>query len=476
MLRDRNDLNGSPALGTEGVYIGGEHGFVWYVPYDYCLHNADPRCETDPGEEFPDDGIDVYYVTPGGTTQREDPETVPASAFVTTRLVVRQGGDTVDAAVCSDPTLCPSEALSLEVSPPIPYRAEPSADGHYLHFIPDGFFEPGTDYTLSMQGAYLTGGIRIGNLVIGGQRTGSFSDSVTFRAEQPVSSMIPLWVEADQVAAFEWKRLAAPLPPMLPSLNQIGFDSYHWIVGTQQITAPDANQEGKLLMWAIGALSDAQGHIVPDPNTDFRFPLSGRYKNDFFILSNESFTLEITEVPVTFHLFQLRGGLDPDLRVRPGASGYAEADCLSIPTFGPLMALAGLCNNVFEKLIASGTYVTQPYDPAGTANRRPAGISVSSLDYTAPVWPDPGSIRVTFSLDPGASYPVAEHMASVILVDTQEVKAVGLDYHKHLELEQDGQGNLAAVSLRIPAGTRVPSGTKALVILDVFPFYKELLP
>ena len=36
-LSDRNDLNGSPALGRRGVYIGGEHGWVWFVPYDYCL-------------------------------------------------------------------------------------------------------------------------------------------------------------------------------------------------------------------------------------------------------------------------------------------------------------------------------------------------------------------------------------------------------------------------------------------------------
>ena len=40
-LRDRNDLNASPALGTTGVYIAGEHGYVDYVPYDYCLHRRD---------------------------------------------------------------------------------------------------------------------------------------------------------------------------------------------------------------------------------------------------------------------------------------------------------------------------------------------------------------------------------------------------------------------------------------------------
>ena len=73
-------------------------------------------------------------------------------------------------------------------------------------------------------------------------------------------------------------------------------------------------------------------------------------------------------------------------------------------------------------------------------------------------------------------YPVSEHLASVILVDTLEVKAIGIDYHAHLETEADGQGNLAAASLTVAAGTAVPAGTAtALVILDVFPLYEPLL-
>ena len=51
---DRNDLNASPALGREGVYIAGENGGVFFVPYDYPLTAAgkqDPRCSTGPGED-----------------------------------------------------------------------------------------------------------------------------------------------------------------------------------------------------------------------------------------------------------------------------------------------------------------------------------------------------------------------------------------------------------------------------------------
>ncbi len=48
---DRNDLNSSPALGTDAIYIGGESGEVFSVPYDYCLRPdglKDARCSTTP--------------------------------------------------------------------------------------------------------------------------------------------------------------------------------------------------------------------------------------------------------------------------------------------------------------------------------------------------------------------------------------------------------------------------------------------
>lgn len=46
--KDRNDLNGSPALGVTGIYVAGEHGQVWYVPYDYCLNANDSLCFSPP--------------------------------------------------------------------------------------------------------------------------------------------------------------------------------------------------------------------------------------------------------------------------------------------------------------------------------------------------------------------------------------------------------------------------------------------
>ena len=86
-----------------------------------------------------------------------------------------------------------------------------------------------------------------------------------------------------------------------------------------------------------------------------------------------------------------------------------------------------------------------------------------------------GTLRAAFSLGAGAAYPTDEHLASLVLVDTAETEAVNIDYHAYTTIEADTQGNIAAVTLTIPAGTDMPGQIKGMVILDVFPFYEEVL-
>ena len=114
-LADRNDLNGSPALGKRGVYIGGEHGRVWFVPYDFCrksrrqaLHHrpvAGVQAHASPGRS---------RSRPAGTTLRGSTENVPAATTLAARLVVRRDGETIDAAI--DPAL-PQRHLQARRSP-----------------------------------------------------------------------------------------------------------------------------------------------------------------------------------------------------------------------------------------------------------------------------------------------------------------------------------------------------------------------
>jgi outer membrane protein assembly factor BamB len=462
-LRDRNDLNGSPALGKTGIYIGGEHGQLWYIPYDYCLNANDARCAST--QAFPDDFTGLYYVTPGGNTQGQFPDTLPTSAMLTLRLVVRKGGQTVNARLCDSPVGCPRDSLVAEIEPAVPLVVDHSADGHYIYIRPGDFLAPGQDYKLRIRGKYYIDGLRIGNMTLGGSEAGSFQGQYSFRSTSTAGG-VPLSVSSDQVTGLEWTRLAAPIPTMLPSLNQIGFDYIDWLVGPVAVTAPDSSGRGKFILWAIGARHDNDGRLVPDPSSDFTIPLNGRYQGPDFIMRNQDFPMAITGIKIPFNLFELRGQLDAG-GVTSYPAAFADTDTLGIPTFGPYMVIAGLANNWYQKLLVSGTYVTRLYD--GPANHAPQGIHVTKIDFQSSDGKAAGQVAAEFSLDPGASYPIKAHRAALLLVDPDKNEAVYMDYLANLSTKPDTDGNLKTVTLTIPAATKLPARVQVYVMLDVFP-------
>ena len=469
-LPDRNDLNGSPALGTRGIYIGGEHGQLWYVPYDYPLHHKhDPRAYTGTKEELPQETTSLYYVSPGGRAQPDMPPKLPAATLICLKLVVRENGRTLPARFFNSPFLNRPDALKIRFEPPLPFRYEVSGDGKYLYIIPDGFLAPGDGYTLSIEGSYYQGGMSIGNLTLGGRAAGKFNQRFTFAVESPAGERLPLRISTNEVSAFEWTRLAVPIPTMLPSLNQIGFDYMNWIIVPVLVDPPDDEGYGHIVLWAVGAQENDDALLVADPRTDFRLPLSGRYQEDAFILTNRNFKMAITGIPIPFHIFQLRGRMGADLRVLPGARAFAETDVLSIPTFGISMIVAGLANKIWKKLVAMATYITRPYPAGGPANKRPIGVHVQEVDFSPPDKGKAGWCSATISIEQGYHYAVDEHQAAILLVDRKKREAVDLDYHNNLHEVGDEQGDLCKIELTLPKGLQLPEQVSAYIILDIFP-------
>jgi outer membrane protein assembly factor BamB len=471
-LADRNDLNGSPALGKTGVYIGGEHGQLWYIPYDYCLNaTAEARCSIT--QSLPQDFTGLYYVTPGGNTQTDIPPSLSASSMLTLRLVVRQNGQTVNARLCNNPIGCPKNSLQVSIAPSVPVDVQHSADGKYIYIRPGEFLAPGRTYTVTASGDYYTGGWRLGNLTLGGSRAGSFTGTFSFKVPDS-SAGLPLNLGTDKVTGLELTRLAAPIPSMLPSLNQIGFDYMDWLMGPAVVTPADANGQGKFILWAIGARQNAVGQLVADPSSDFVLPLSGRYQGSDFVLTDQDFPMAITGIRIPFNLFELRGSLGTDgVTLHPAA--YADTQALSIPTFGPYLVIAGLANNWYEKLLVAGTYLTRPYD--GVANHAPQGVLVKDVSFTAPTEDRSGQVVATFSLLPGVVYPVADHCAGLLLMDPTTTEAFFMDYHAALSSQADAGGNLQSVTLDLPKGLVLPAHLRVYVLLDVFPAYeKDVLP
>jgi outer membrane protein assembly factor BamB len=450
-LRDRNDMNASPALGRKGVYIGSESGYFWFVPYDWCLQARDRRCSSDPGQAFGGDLERVLPVTAGGTTLPSGyGGALPASTTLVSRLVVHQGGKTEDAAI--QPLPNPHDLVTP--SPSFPFSAALSGDGHFLFVRPDEILDPGRDYELKLNGLYTSGGFHIGAPVLGATAGGQFSDTIRFHT-QSSHGPLPLRRPKRAVAAFRLRRLAAPLPAFLPSVNQIGFDSYEWLVGVLDIGKPDASGRGSLLAWVIGVKPGRKGTWLADPAARFAFPLYGEYRRDAFMLGLRNITLTFSFGPVPLDRLEFRGRLNKDMTTS-GPNLYAESTCATIPNYGPFLPTTTRLCNQDGKIIVGGTYLTQRY--VGPANAKPAGIALSALDLTRPTPGSAGQATATLSKVPGRA-----HEASILLTDAGTGEPVALDYAAATKTDANH------VTLTIPAGTQLPQSVKAWAIADVYP-------
>jgi hypothetical protein len=370
----------------------------------------------------------MAYVTPGGSTRLGGPPgPLPSATAITTRLIVRQLGITVDAALNPSPT--------ITADPPFDFTVQPSGDGHFLHIVPTGFLAPDTRYRLRIQGGWSGDG-----------QTGSVDDTISFRTAPERGA--PLRTGD----AFRLSRLAVPLPPILPSLNQIGFDSYDTVVGALEAG------NGRVLLWAVSA----KGNHA-DRKGAFAFPLQGSYRRDSLLLSQRGLSLTFSFGDVPLQRFDLRTLLPADRRAR-GASLTAEVFCPEVPVYGPALVAIGLCNSD-AILPSSGTFITGPY--RGPANKRPKGVRLASLALDR-------DARTAVARLAGAPLRADRHAAAILLTDAQTGAVVSLDYRKAISLKLR-RGAIREVRLRIPAGTTLPGRIRAYVITDVFPLAEREL-
>lgn len=449
-LRDRNDLNASPALGRTGVYIAGEHGFVDYVPYDYCLHRRDRRCDTSPAQELGDNLDRVFPVSAGGSTlDTTSLRDVSPATILNLRLIIRRHGHTVNAAIL-DP------GRVVKVRPRFRFGVQESGDGHFLYVRPLGLLRPRATYRMAIAGHYTDNGQHMGNFNPRGPVAGSFSQRLRISTRSERRARLPLHATVRRVSALTIRRLAVPMPAFLPSVNQIGFDSYDWIAATVRRTG------SRVLMWVIGAFKDARGVERVDPRSAFAFPMSGRFRGQSLILSSSNVSLSFSFGVAPLRRFEMRGDLPPDLRFRPGASLYAETVCATVPHYGPVLKFTGICNPG-GLLAASGTFLSSAY--AGPASARPAGLRLGAVRLTRPSAGAPGTITARLV---GTRPRAGKHVAAILLTDARTGSPVGLDYHSLIHLIVAGH-RISGARLTLPAGIRLPARIRAYVMVDAFP-------
>jgi hypothetical protein len=381
---------------------------------------------------------------------------VSPATLINLRLIARRRGQTVNAAMLS-----PDHLVSAR--PRFSFTVQESGDGHYLYVVPRGLLRPRTTYRLRVAGAYTDNGTNMGNFNPRGRRGGSFDQTITIKTAS-AGPELPLNADRNAVTAITIRRLSVPMPPFLPSVNQIGFDSYDWIASTISRT------KQTVLLWVIGAHQDAHGRELVDPNSAFAFPLFGRYQGNSVILASPGVPLQFSFGEVPLRRFELRGALDRNLVFNPSANLYAETVCATVPIYGPELAFTGICNPK-GVLAASGSFLSRAY--RGPADLRPLGVRAGPVTLVRPTAGNDGHADVALS---GRRLPVAaHHVAAILLTDAASGAPVAIDARANTSLTTGGAGRITGVHLNIPRGTQLPRRITAYVIMDAFPIRKTRL-
>ena len=447
---ERNDLNASPALGRTEVVIAGEHGDVVGIPYDWCLrHRRAARCDVRPGEPLPRDARRLVGVTPGGQLEARGfgRRALPATAALPVHLLVRRRGRTIAAGLDAPQAtlrllpLTPgpaSGAPQATVDPPVPLRLQPAADGRDLVVVPRRALRAARRYALRVTG-------RVGHA--------AFAQTLQLRTA-------PARPGPPRPAALELTRLAVPQPAFLASVNQIGFDQTELLVGP---VASDPAHPGEVTLWAIGATRGADGVLRPDPAAATAFALRATWRGDRLVASARRARVRFSFGDVPTRRLELRALLRADLRPRGAPSLVTETACGAVPVYGPLLRAIQLCNDD-DVLVTSGTATTRPYPGPGT--HAPAGVRVAGPDLRRPTATASGSVTAGLA---GTPLPADRHVVAILLTDAGTGAPVDLDLASLTTVATDAAGRVTGVTLRLPAGTRLPGRVAAQVLVDLAP-------
>lgn len=450
---ERHNLNASPALGRRGVYIGGESGEVFGVPYDYCLRApglTDPRCDRGPGENLPRDGVTLAFTTPTGVPLAAPPSEVDPHGAMAFSLFVRADGDTRLA-------LIDTQSLRVDVAPAAEVDVRVSGDRRFFTVTPRTRLTGDAlgHVRLTVSGNYLVDPMREGLRFTGGTLGGSLAAAFDFTLRPDRAGPLPLPVPSapgDPSGVWELYRLAAPLPTILPSYNQIGFDSLHYLVGLVEGDAAHA------VGWLDGAMLTADGQTVIDPATRAVFPVEITDQGGFVTVSNQnSLSLDVMNFRLPFETFRLTARVDAQGNTLATPTLSVTTVCGNIMLYGQFLRTLGFCNPDDDRLTAFGAALLRPHR-GGTQS---APVGVGAVTFTA------DAMGVTAAVQ-GSTVRVAEHAIGLLAIDATTGRPVSLDYGPQTTATADAQGALREVRVLFQ-GRVVPRSLRVYLMVDTYP-------
>jgi outer membrane protein assembly factor BamB len=452
----RRNLNASPALGAQAVYLGGESGDVFGVPYEYCLRpteGTNPACSTTPPFAGIGDGASLLFTESFGGVDVTPPAQIDANQALALSLRVRAQGRT-------ELAILDSTSLQVTVTPAVAVTTALAGNGQFVVITPTSGFTPDAsgNVTVAVTGNYLVDMTRSGLAVLPDSGTvgGSVSSSFTF-ALPPASTMpLPLPVPSSigqPQGVLELSRLSLPLPTILPSYNQIGFDSLVYLIGFVEGTGTSGTA------WMAGAKYPAgQTGPVIDPATGTLLPLSFTYDGGLLTLSNDDgLSVDVLNIVLPLNTFRVSASIDSTGAAAAGGRLTGDAVCAGVPTYGLFLEKLGFCNPQTDLLTVFGGANLGPYG-SGTVSA-PPGVGTVAFAATA--------AAVTATLT-GSTLVAADHVASVLLIDAVTSSPVSLSYGPITRTTSDASGNLATVTVPLPT-TGLPSQVRAYLMVDTYP-------
>jgi outer membrane protein assembly factor BamB len=456
----RNDLNASPALGPDAIVIAGENGDVFSVPYDYCLDPGpvDPRCRVGGGEDLPRDGVGLFFTDRFGALRTQPPPAIDANEPLTFSLLVREQGDTRLA-------LIDSSSVQVALEPPVDARVSVSGDRKFVTVVPETPYAgvPGGTVAVHVTGDYLVNLDRQGLRFTGGEKGGAIDETFRFDVRpRTAGGAMPLPVPqapGDPSGVWELYRLAAPLPTILPSYNQIGFDSIHYLIGLVE------GDGQRAIGWGIGGrlASDGESGEI-DPSSTVRFPLEVRYDGGLLTMINEAgFVVEFNGFPIPFTFFRTATRVDDAGRALVSPALNAQTICGEIDFYGAFLRLLGYCNPDTDVLDAYGGAELRPFGSGAAA--APVGIGDTTFGAT------PSAVRVDIA---ASTLSAAEHNFGILLVDPATQAPAPLNYTASTTTEAAPDGTIAAVVLSLPAVHAV-GDLRAYLMIDAYPAVRQTI-
>jgi outer membrane protein assembly factor BamB len=446
----RNDLNSSPALGPNGVVVAGESGEIFSVPFDYCLGEGarDARCIAGGAEDLPADGAFLLYTSNFGNAQTAPPAAVAPNAALAFSLFVRKAGDTALA-------LLDSASVKVTVTPAAAVDVEVSGDRHFLTVAPrPEFATTGGAFTVRIQGGYLLEPKREGLRFTGGTHGGSLDETFTFQAAAAGPALLPLPFPAAGSPAGAWEavRLAAPMPTILPSYNQIGFDSLHFLVGLVE------GAGGHGVAWMIGGKPAEPGNATAvDPATKAMYPLEVTYVAGRLTMVSGGVKLEAMSAEIGFSSFRLATRLDAEGEMAESANILVTLVCADLGFFASFVRDLGFCNPENDRMSAFGAIDLHPWNGGTVA--APPGVGTVRFTVSG------STVRADVT---GSALAVADHAVALMLVDAATGRPVFVDYGLKTTVTATAGGKLQAVSLDREK-TVLPPALRIHLMVDTYP-------